>query len=80
MNLEVPINYDINAPTEANSWDGEAHPISISDTWSFWKLIPKTFSLLDCEWLIISELGKFTKLVGIPFLSRISTSPSGMQS
>ena len=29
IHFEVPINYDINAPTEANAWDGEAHPISI---------------------------------------------------
>jgi len=27
--FEVPINYNINGPTKPNSWDGEAHPISI---------------------------------------------------
>ena len=29
QNIEVPINYNINGPTELNSWNGEAHPISI---------------------------------------------------
>ena len=27
--FEVSINYNINSPTEPNSWNGEAHPISI---------------------------------------------------
>jgi len=29
MNFKVSINYEINTPTKANTWDGEAHPISI---------------------------------------------------
>ena len=29
MYFEVPINYNINAHTKANTWNGEAHPISI---------------------------------------------------
>jgi len=29
MYFEILINYDINAPTEANAWDSEAHFISI---------------------------------------------------
>jgi len=29
IHFEVPINYDINTPTEANAWDGKAHSISI---------------------------------------------------
>lgn len=29
MHIEVLINYNINTPTEANAWDGEAHLISI---------------------------------------------------
>jgi len=29
MNFKVLINYNINAPTEANAWDNKAHPISI---------------------------------------------------
>ena len=35
---------------------------SFSVTWSFWKLIPNIFSLLYCEWLIISELEKSNKV------------------
>jgi len=27
--FEVSISYNINNPSELNSWDGEAHPISI---------------------------------------------------
>ena len=60
MNFKVLINYKINTLTKANAWDSKVHPFSV--TWSFWKLTPKTFSLLYCKWLIISELEKSKKV------------------
>jgi len=29
MHFEISINYDVNASTEANAWNSEAHPTSI---------------------------------------------------
>jgi len=32
---EVHLTYNINCPSEPNTWDGEAHPISIFGTMEF---------------------------------------------
>jgi len=29
QHFKTPLNYDINSPSEPNSWDGKAYPISI---------------------------------------------------
>ena len=36
--IEVLINYNINMPTEANTWNSEAHPISIFRHMEFLKI------------------------------------------
>ena len=41
MNFKVLINYKINTPTEANTWDGKAHSIFIFSHMEFLKIDSK---------------------------------------
>lgn len=63
QHFEVSINYNINGPTEPNSWNGKAHPISIFRHMKFLEIDSKNMftSLLQMADFIRARKGKKAK-------------------
>ena len=57
---KVSLSYNINQPTEPNSWDGEAYSISIFGSMKFIKTDAKNTTPLCYAWLILSDLERLT--------------------